>query len=142
MASPEVASKQPVPGISYADAASIEPSGLTNGTSHESTTPGEYEGEGLDVAPKSPVRGHKKVSSRSSHGSLKQPAKDQMSKAKDEVVYEKVSGINGNDLTSVKPSYDYEESIRLDDSERRNPENNGLKLVSGRTPAAGWARSG
>jgi 2-acylglycerol O-acyltransferase 2 len=137
----QVTTQQPIPGISYADAASMDPPAQTNGTG-QVTTPGEYVGEGLDAAPKSPVRGHKKVTARGSRGSLRQTSKDQKSNDGGEVVYEKVSGMNGSDLTSIKPSYDYEESIRLDDSERRVPRNNGLKLVSGRQPAAGWETSG
>ena len=92
MALPQAVNQLPIPNVSYAEAASAEPV-QTNGTSHEATS-AEYEGEGLDTAPKSPVRGHKKVSSRSSRGSLKQAAKDQKAKSGDEVVYEKVSDLS------------------------------------------------
>jgi 2-acylglycerol O-acyltransferase 2 len=142
MAEADITNVQPVPGLSYAEAAKTngvddtnlndtEPSVNGNGP----TTPGEYTGEGLDAAPKSPIRGHKKVSSRSSRTSLKQTETDS-------VVYEKISRSNGENLTSVKPSYDYEASIELDESERPNRNNNKLQLVSGRKPSAGWEKSG
>jgi hypothetical protein len=105
-------------------------------------TPGEYFGEGLDADPKSPVRGHKKVSSRGSRGSLRQAAKEHKVKISDEhFVYEDMVGSNGSHLTSVKPSYDYNQHLKLDQSEAKLHKNNGLQLVAGRKPAAGWNQS-
>jgi 2-acylglycerol O-acyltransferase 2 len=153
MASAQLVDAQPVKGVSYADAAAAPPPAddpnvlldsppdpLMNGNdAPQLPTPGEYVGAGMDSAPKSPVRGHKKVSSRGSRNSLRQASKEQRPPYPDEVV---LAGTNGDSLTSIKPSYDYEESIQLDNSQGKNMMSNKLELVSGRTPSAGWERSG
>jgi hypothetical protein len=103
-------------------------------------------GVGLDEAPKSPVKGHKKLGSRGSRSSLKSKSKEPLvSKGESEkpVVYEQVHSINGSQLVSVKPSDDYESELQLDDAERkRKVSGDSLSLTSGRQPSAGWERSG
>ncbi|KAF2665902.1 DAGAT-domain-containing protein [Microthyrium microscopicum] len=107
-------------------------------------TPGEYSGQGLDDAPKSPLKGHKKVSSRGSRGSLRSPPKEIKKKEnEDTVVYEKLQNWNGGGhLTSVKPTADYEDALRLDEVERTRAPSGELVLKSGRIPSAGWEQSG
>jgi 2-acylglycerol O-acyltransferase 2 len=162
MATAEITSAQPVNGLSYADAATKDaPNGdapvidLTNGANGvngdkphangertpELPTPGEYVGQGLDEAPRSPVKGHKKVSSRGSRGQLRPSPKEQKKvETEDKVVYESWNG-NGK-LTSVRPSADYEEALRLDEMEKSRNAAGELVLKSGRIPSAGWDRSG
>jgi hypothetical protein len=149
MAVADPATHQPVPGVSYAEVASHEPEDNSdstvvkqqvNGTKTPPDTSDEYVGAGLDSAPRSPVRGHKKVSSRNSNKSLRTYAKSQQKSSSEDrpIVYENKSNVNGSHLTSIKPNYDYDESLKLDGSEKRQKPT----LVSGRTPSAGWDSSG
>lgn len=102
-------------------------------------TPGDHVGTGLDDVPRSPA----KVSGRPTPRPSK-PASVPPRKPADPagVVYEKVNGTNGSRLTSVKPPDDYDESLELDEREKRDRPGGRLQLVSGRQPSAGWERSG
>jgi len=177
MASAEPTISTPVSELSYANAASknietdqapvidITTNGGSNG--HPTTsgsdaidlpgpsTPGEFEGRGLGEAPQSPtIKGHKRIGSRSSKGTLRERQKDEKPKHDsteepgdvpkveqendDTVVYH-----NGHSkLTSLRPADDYEASLRLDQMERTRNDNGQLVLRSGRIPSAGWERSG
>jgi 2-acylglycerol O-acyltransferase 2 len=115
-------------------------------------SPGEYVGAGILDAPASPTRGHKRLSSRTSRGSLngiKSPKKQRSSES-DNIVYEKHSDGNGGQLTSVKSTEDYEKNVKQGEKEEK-PTTNGtsstkgdqeLALTSGRVASAGWERSG
>lgn len=120
-------------------------------------SPGEYEGAGILDAPASPPRGHKRLSSRSSRGSLNGVKSSKRKGSSDEkvedVVYEKHEDGNGRQLTSVKPTEDYEKNLKTDEREYK-PKTNGkkkekaskgeqeLELTSGRVASAGWETSG
>jgi hypothetical protein len=144
MAVVDPASHQPIPGVSYAEIASHEPANnddssiIKHQVNGDKDTSDEYVGAGLDSDPKSPVRGHKKVSSRSSLRSMRISQQKSSSTDDPPIVYENKSNVNGSHLTSIKPNYDYDESIKLDGSEKRQKPT----LVSGRTPSAGWEASG
>lgn len=143
-----------------------EPNGLPNnhpGTQNDSRnykavqSPGEYEGAGILDAPPSPTRGHKRLSSRSSRSSLRGAKTLKKNGSSDEkaeaVVYEKHEDGNGGQLTSVKPTEDYEKNLKTDEKEYK-PITNGkkeeksskgeqeLELTSGRVASAGWEKSG
>ena len=142
--------KQPIQGVSYADAVShpegtYEEPPATNGVKHDHpTTPGEYTGAGMDDAPRSPMKGHKKVASRSSRSSLRSSPKQQKKKEGsdgEEIVYEKLGSMNGSQLTSVKPT-GFEEGMKLDEQEKKRRKSTEMELVSGREPSSGWERSG
>ncbi|CAO2649144.1 Nn.00g100930.m01.CDS01 [Neocucurbitaria sp. VM-36] len=91
------------------------------------------EGVGMDSSPKSPtVKGHRRVGSRSSHGSLSRKHGEQI----ENELYEKHQNGNGDALTSVKPPQQLEKVGRTDALKRRNS-----ALKSGRQAGAGWARS-
>ena len=91
------------------------------------------EGVGMDSSPKSPtVKGHRRVASRGSHGSIGRKYGEQMQKD----LYEKHQNGNGDALTTVKPPQELEKVGRTDAFRRRNSE-----LKSGRQAGAGWARS-
>ncbi|KAE9962715.1 hypothetical protein BLS_010103 [Venturia inaequalis] len=120
-------------------------------------SPGEYEGAGILDAPPSPTRGHKRLSSRSSRSSLRGAKTLKKNGSSDEkaeaVVYEKHEDGNGGQLTSVKPTEDYEKNLKTDEKEYK-PITNGnkeeksskgeqeLELTSGRVASAGWEKSG
>ena len=91
------------------------------------------EGVGMDSSPKSPtVKGHRRVGSRSSHGSLGRKHGEHI----ENELYEKHQNGNGDALTSVKPPQELERVGRTDGLKRRNS-----ALKSGRQAGAGWARS-
>lgn len=136
------------------------PPGIQNGSVYKAVqSPGEYEGAGILDAPTSPTRGHRRLTSRSSKGSLngiKSPKKKMSSETSEEVnvnkvVYEKHEDGNGGQLTSVKPTEDYEKNLKQTEVEAR-PKTNGtksptkgeqeLELTSGRVASAGWEKSG
>jgi len=132
------------------------PPGQTGGGYSAVQSPGEYVGAGILDAPASPTRGHKRLGSRSSRGSLngiKSPKKKRLGESAeaDNVVYEKHSDGNGGQLTSVKPTEDYEKNLQQVEKEAK-PKTNGissptkgeqeLELTSGRVASAGWERSG
>lgn len=156
------------PSKSFAEATLEPPSksnGLPNnppGTKNSSNnykavqSPGEYEGAGILDAPASPTRGHKRLSSRSSRGSLNGIKSTKKKGSTDEkvenVVYEKHDDGNGGQLTSVKPTEDYEKNLKTVEKEFK-PITNGkkessskgeqeLELTSGRVASAGWEKSG
>jgi 2-acylglycerol O-acyltransferase 2 len=142
--------KQPIHGVSYADAVThaegtYDEMPATNGIKPDHPpTPGEYTGAGMDDAPRSPMKGHKKVTSRGSRGSLRsspKQAKKKESSDGEEIVYEKLGNLNGSQLTSVKPT-DFEEGMKLDELEKKRRKSTEMELVSGREPSSGWERSG
>lgn len=91
----------------------------------------QYEGEGLGNSPKSPSRGHRRVSSRKSNGSIGRKQGEQLSYE----VYEKFQDGNGHALMSAKPPSDYEKDARQDDEPRED------SLTTGREAGAGWHKS-
>ncbi|RAQ98799.1 diacylglycerol o-acyltransferase 2a [Stemphylium lycopersici] len=104
-----------------------------NGASEEDQT--SHEGLGQDGTPKSStVKGHRRMSSRGSHGAATQPQADQPPK---DMFQSKPNG-NGDALTTVKPRQDIElpKEDRRIDLKRRNSE-----LTTGRQAGAGWSRS-
>jgi hypothetical protein len=107
------------------------------------TTPGEYNGQGMDVSPKAAVR-RAKVTHRGPWSSLKSssPKEAKGAKTKETTVYQNTNGVNGSSLTSVKTPDDYHESLELDKRQRRKDSDQSLELVSGRQPSAGWETSG
>ncbi|KAJ9626453.1 diacylglycerol O-acyltransferase 1 [Taxawa tesnikishii (nom. ined.)] len=137
---------RPVPGKSYADAASDgSPTSTGSGTYLRYSADGtgeQYEGQGMDEAPRSPTRdfrrAHKRVSSKNMNGDRKEANEGAQTK----LVYEKFH--NGDRLTSVKPSDDYEQNLRQDEREMpREQEKASSKdeLVSGKRAGAGWEKS-
>lgn len=138
--------RRPVPGKSYADAASDgSPTSTGSGTYLRYSADGtgeQYEGQGMDEAPRSPTRdfrrAHKRVSSKNMNGDRKEANEGAQTK----LVYEKFH--NGDRLTSVKPSDDYEQNLRQDEREMpREQEKASSKdeLVSGKRAGAGWEKS-
>lgn len=158
-AAPEERAAQDLPPKSYADAAeeALEPASQANqtdGTLEDTgkrlrrkiaevktngiqTPPDEddmesLEGMGQDETPRSPtVKGHRRVGSRSSHGSLGRKHGEQI---QTELLEKRQNG-NGEPLASLKPSPEFKEVERTD-LKRRNSE-----LKSGRQAGAGWATS-
>ncbi|KAH9860616.1 hypothetical protein J1614_011947 [Plenodomus biglobosus] len=108
----------------------------TNGT----TTPpnGEekqqLEGVGQDDTPRSPtIKGHRRVASRGSHGSLARKYGERMGS---ELVEEKHANGHGDVLTTLGPSPELDKVGTRSGMKRRNSE-----LKSGRKAGAGWATS-
>jgi hypothetical protein len=91
----------------------------------------EYEGEGQDSSPKSPSRHRRKASLRS-NGSVGHKHGENLQNE----VYEKHPNGNGEPLTSVKPTAEFEAETRTDKPPRRNSE-----LKSGRQAGEGWHKS-
>lgn len=150
---PEERAEHHLPPKSYADAAeeALEPQSHANGTdgtmedsgyrsrgsktdevkTNGITTPADddrtsLEGLGQDGSPRSPtVKGHRRVSSRNSHGSLGR-------------IHEKHANGHGETLTSVKPQHEFQvaKADRRSDLKRRNSE-----LTTGRQAGAGWSKS-
>ncbi|MCJ1350751.1 MAG: diacylglycerol O-acyltransferase 1 [Icmadophila ericetorum] len=121
--------EQHLPPKSYADAA--HENMRTNGDT-ESDTPTEYVGDGKEDITRSPVRkGHKRVKSQNGGVVPKKPLG-----AGRELV-NTYQDADGHKLTSVKATEEFEENLSLDKKEQRRTE-----LTSGRTPGAGWAKSG
>ncbi|KAL6706897.1 diacylglycerol O-acyltransferase 1 [Coniothyrium glycines] len=90
------------------------------------------EGVGQDATPRSPtIKGHRRVGSRGSHGSLGRKYGEQL---QNELV-ERHRDSNGHALASVKPPQELEKVARID-RKRRNSE-----LKTGREAGAGWATS-
>jgi len=144
-----------LPAKSYAEAAVEPPPPKTNGARNGNTSnqsdynavksPGEYEGSGILDVPTSPVRGHKKLGSRSSRSSLKtNGVKKGRSNASEnnELVYEEYQDGKGGQLTSLKPSEDYERALKTYKKEGAHTRKGEQELASGRVAAAGWERSG
>jgi hypothetical protein len=143
-----------MPSKTYADAVVEPPPPKTNGIhdgdapSHTDNdavkSPGEYSGSGILDAPTSPVRGHKRLGSRSSRNSLRaKEVKKKNSSEENNLVYEKYQDGNGAHLTSRKSTEEYEEGLDQDKKEMQHhsPERQ-RELASGRVAAAGWERSG
>jgi 2-acylglycerol O-acyltransferase 2/2-acylglycerol O-acyltransferase 1 len=95
------------------------------------------EGLGQDGSPRSPtVKGHRRVSSRSSHGSLGRKQGEQMQR---DMNGKHANGNgNGDALTTVKPQHEFQvaKADRRSDLKRRNSE-----LTTGRQAGAGWSKS-
>jgi hypothetical protein len=144
-----------MPAKSYAEAA-VEPppAPKTNGflevDSLQSNgnlpvlSPGEYVGKGILDAPTSPVRGHKRLGSRSSRNSLKtNGVKKKSSGDENELVHEKYQDGKGGILTSLRSTEDYHVALEQDAREKkRHSSTHEQELASGRVAAAGWERSG
>ena len=93
----------------------------------------QYEGSGQDNTPRSPIRkGHKRNSSLRSNGS-KKAKKDERSNSQ---MYEQYKDGDGELLTSMKPSDNYEKELRQDKEVKKKDQ-----LVPGRMAGAGWQRS-
>ncbi|OCL10398.1 diacylglycerol O-acyltransferase 2A [Glonium stellatum] len=121
-------------GVKETNARSV----LTNGSSKPSTPQEpdkeQYEGSGQDSTPRSPIRkGHKRNSSSRSNGS-KKTKKDEHSNSQ---MYEQYKDGDGELLTSVKPSDNYEKEPRQDKEEGKKKG----QLVPGRMAGAGWQKS-
>jgi 2-acylglycerol O-acyltransferase 2/2-acylglycerol O-acyltransferase 1 len=156
---PEERAEHQLPPKSYADAAeeALEPQSHANGTDGTTEHSGKnprgkidqvktngikipsedektsLEGLGQDGSPRSPtVKGHRRVSSRTSHGSLgrRQGEHDKHANGNG-------TG-NGDALTSVKPQQELQvaKKDRRTDLKRRNSE-----LTTGRQAGAGWSKS-
>lgn len=90
------------------------------------------EGVGQDATPRSPtIKGHRRVGSRGSQGSLGRRSGDQV---QSELVEKHDSG-NGHSLASLQPPKGQDKDARTD-LKRRNSE-----LKTGREAGAGWAKS-
>ncbi|CAN9184078.1 unnamed protein product [Alternaria alternata] len=159
---PEERAEHHLPPKSYADAAeeALEPQSHANGTDgtmedsgyrsrggkmDEVKTNGirtpvdddrtSLEGLGQDGSPRSPtVKGHRRVSSRNSHGSLGRKQGEQAQNG----THEKHANGHGETLTSVKPQQEFQvaKADRRTDLKRRNSE-----LTTGRQAGAGWSKS-
>ena len=97
--------------------------------------------EGLGQEPRSPtVKGHRRVSSRGSHGSLGRKQGEQVQKDMNGAHTNGNGKGNGNGdvLTSVKPQQEFQvaKADRRTDLKRRNSE-----LTTGRQAGAGWSQS-
>ncbi|EMD90881.1 hypothetical protein COCC4DRAFT_50058 [Bipolaris maydis ATCC 48331] len=148
---PEERAEHNLPPKSYADAAEealesgpqshvngegrsdeVKTNGIHAASDEEQTS---HEGIGQDGSPKSPTaRGHRRVSSRSSHKSSKSTQDTQLPK---DMIERHVNG-NGNALTTVKPSQESElpPQDRRTDLKRRDSE-----LTAGRQAGASWSKS-
>ena len=94
----------------------------------------QYEGSGQDNTPRSPIRkAHKRNLSSKSNGS-KKAKKDERSNSQ---MYEQYKDGDGELLTSMKPSDNYEKELRQDKKEAKKKD----QLVPGRMAGAGWQRS-
>jgi hypothetical protein len=143
-----------MPAKSYAEAA-VEPPpppAKTNGwlevDSSDSNgnlpvkSPGEYVGKGILDAPTSPVRGHKRLGSRSSRNSLKTNGVKKKDSS-EELVHERYQDGRGSRLTSLKSTEDYHLALEQDAREKTlAASQEEQELASGRVAAAGWERSG
>ncbi|KAI4642178.1 hypothetical protein J4E93_007322 [Alternaria ventricosa] len=95
--------------------------------------------EGLGQEPRSPtVKGHRRVSSRGSHGSLGRKQGEQAQKDMNGAHTNGNGKGNGDVLTSVKPQQEFQvaKADRRTDLKRRNSE-----LTTGRQAGAGWSQS-
>ncbi|KAJ4344675.1 diacylglycerol O-acyltransferase 1 [Didymosphaeria variabile] len=107
----------------------------TNGTKVIRIVPAEeYEGEGQDNSPKSPSRNsHRRKSSLKSNGSIGRKYGEQLQYE----MFEKHKDGNGDALTSVKPTADFELETRTD----KKPMRRNSELKSGRQAGEGWHKS-
>jgi 2-acylglycerol O-acyltransferase 2 len=145
-----------MPSKSYAEAA-VEPppAPKTNGSLEVDLSqingnlpvksPGEYVGKGILDAPTSPIRGHKRLGSRSSRSSLKtNSVKKKSSSDESELVHERYQDGKGGILTSLRSTEDYHLALEQDarEKKRHSSSTQEQELASGRVAAAGWERSG
>ena len=120
-----------LPPKSYADA--VEEN-LDSDGQVENRVPMQYIGNGIDDAPRSPMRKvHKRNGSVRVNGVKKE-------KEDKKVIVEDFQDRDGERLTTVNFSKAYEEALRQD--EREKPIMKQSALVSGRKAGAGWERSG
>ena len=128
---PEKRRQSDLPPKQYAE---VVINGLHHGDSLESLNSaesGDYTGSG-EAIPSSPKKWN-----------LKRPSsKDLKIKAEEQKKIEHLRYRNGSDLTSTSPDVDYQESLELDEMERKPQSTKGSELVSGRQAGAGWERSG
>jgi hypothetical protein len=116
--------------------AEVKTNGIEIPSEKEKTS---LEGLGQDGSPKSPtVKGHRRVSSRSSHGSLGRKQGEQAQREMNGKHANGKSNGNGGTLTSVKPQQEFQvaKADRRTDLKRRNSE-----LTTGRQAGAGWSQS-
>lgn len=108
----------------------------TNGTKIIRIVPAEeYEGEGLDNSPKSPLRNsHRRKSSVKSNGS---PVAKHGEQLQHELFAKHKDG-HGDTLASVKPAAEYESETRKD---RKTKQRRNSELKSGRQAGEGWHKS-
>ena len=93
----------------------------------------QYEGSGQDNTPRSPIRKGRKRGSSSRSNGFEKAKKDERSNSQ---MYEQYKDGDGELLTSMKPSDNYEEP-RQDKKEVKKKD----QLVPGRMAGAGWQRS-
>jgi 2-acylglycerol O-acyltransferase 2/2-acylglycerol O-acyltransferase 1 len=110
----------------------VKPNGIPPQSDDDRTS---LEGVGQDATPRSPVvKGHRRVSSRGSHGSLRRRNDDQTQNE----LFEKHPDGNGDTLTSVKPP----QLLELKQADRRSDlESKNTELTTGRQAGAGWSKS-
>lgn len=123
-----------LPPKSYADA--VEQN-LDDDDQAEDRVPMQYIGNGIDDAPRSPMRkAHKRNGSLRVNGVKKE-------KEDKNTLVEKFQDRDGERLTTVGFSKAYEEALRQDEKEKPIiKQSEGHALVSGRKAGAGWERSG
>lgn len=104
------------------------------------TTPTQYVGRGRDDAPRSPApKSHRKPKS---NGTLRTNGYKKEEEQQN-LVEEKYKDKDGERLTSIKPTTDYETALMQDEKELPVVKmNDNQVLVSGRQAGAGWERSG
>ncbi|KAI9818169.1 MAG: diacylglycerol O-acyltransferase 1 [Pycnora praestabilis] len=102
-----------------------------------SVAPSFYTGSGVDDAPRSPLRKpHKRNGSLMANGSKRD-------RDGSKIVFRKYQDDDGENLTSVKPLNDYDQTPKQDQKAKPSPEQvRKGELVSGRRAGAGWERSG
>lgn len=121
-------------GVKEINAQSVLMNGSIGPSTPQEPDKEQYEGSGQDNTPRSPIRkGHKRNSSLRSNGS-KKAKKDERSNSQ---MYEQYKDGDGELLTSMKPSDNYEKELRQDKKEVKKKD----QLVPGRMAGAGWQRS-
>jgi 2-acylglycerol O-acyltransferase 2 len=152
---PEEREAQNLPPKSYAEAADPTVNGVdnaktrvaqnvtniqTNGkiTIPSRESPEQYEGEGQDGSPRTPVKhsygpGHRRRSSQQSTGSPKRRTSHSI-----DHIYEKHVDEKGRSLTTVKPGKDLQKDHRIDKKPIKQQKE---ALVAGRQAGAGWEKS-
>lgn len=139
------------PDKSYAQAA-VERPPQSNGQKLNGMpvkSPGEYEGSGiLEAPPQSPTKSSfRRPRAKGSRSSLRGKSMSTTSLNSEDTLYE--SYHHNGQLTSIKPTDDYELNLAQDEKERKpirdrksTKGEQELEIASGRIAAAGWERSG
>jgi len=150
----------PIPDKSYADAAHQPADAKANGDSDAKSDiisngsddrSGEYSGQGMDESPRTPIvrKFHKRVSSRSSHGSRPRSNDNDSANSDDnppKLIYQKFANKDGEHLTSVEPRDPLDKlstETQNDNNQVSKPQHRRTQseLVSGRRAGAGWDKS-